>query len=411
MTSAEGISPEQKAALETLLASEPLRSVLSCLTGRGEEARIVGGAVRNTLMGIGVSDVDIATTCLPDETMRRASQAGFRPVPTGLEHGTITVVAKGRPFEVTTLREDIATDGRHATVRFGRDFAHDARRRDFTMNALMLSADGVLHDNVAGLRDLAARHVRFIGEPSARIREDYLRILRFFRFHAAYGSGDINAEGLAACIEEHNGLDGLSRERIRAELMKLVMAQGAVPALMCMIDCGLWQRVTGGIALAPRLMQLLQFQPEAPAINRLAVLAVMTRADAERLRLALKLSNAEHEALLQAASAFEALHGEPLIDAKQARRMAYRLGHAPFMLGMACTHPALEENAYSQLSATSSTPVFPLSGRDVMAAGLRAGPQVGQVLAAAEALWIKADFPQEQSALGQILAEAVAACR
>jgi len=188
------------------LREAPLRDVLAALDGAGEEARVVGGAVRNALLGEPHGDVDIATTAPPDEVIRRIEAAGFKAVPTGVEHGTVTVVADGRPFEVTTLREDVETFGRHATVAFGRDWRRDAERRDFTMNALSLSRDGTVHDYVGGLDDIAARRVRFIGDAATRIAEDYLRILRFFRFHAAYGEGALDPQGLAACIEARAGL-------------------------------------------------------------------------------------------------------------------------------------------------------------------------------------------------------------
>ena len=211
---------------------------------------MVGGAVRNTLLGLPHGDIDIATTAVPQEVMRRAEAAGFKAVPTGIDHGTITVVIAGRPFEVTTLREDVETFGRHATVKFGRDWKRDAERRDFTMNALFLSADGTVHDFVGGLGDLEKRHVRFIGDAAARIAEDYLRILRFFRFHAYYGEGAPDADGLRAAILARAGLDQLSRERVRMELMKLLVAPRAVPALAVMAEAGLLGSVLGGV---PRL--------------------------------------------------------------------------------------------------------------------------------------------------------------
>ena len=224
-----------------------LERLLDVLGRDGEEARVVGGAVRNALLGEPIHEFDIATTAVPDEVMRRATAAGFKPVPTGIEHGTITVVIEGRPFEVTTLRVDVETFGRHANVRFGRDWKADAQRRDFTMNGLSVGADGVVHDAVGGLADLRARLVRFIGDPAKRIAEDYLRILRFFRFHAAYGHGKPDTAGVAACIEGRAGLDQLSRERVRTELLKLLLAPHAAPALAVMAESGLLVPVLGGV--------------------------------------------------------------------------------------------------------------------------------------------------------------------
>src|SRR6184192_351226 len=207
------------------LTSGPAARVLGLLNGGGEEARVIGGAVRNALLNIPLGDIDIATTALPDEVVRRAKAAGIKCVPTGIHHGTVTLVVDAQPFEVTTLREDTETFGRKAKVAFGRDWIRDAERRDFTINGLSVGADGVVHDYVGGLYDIAARRVRFIGDPDRRIAEDYLRILRFFRFHAAYGEGAPDGAGVAACIAGRAGLHRLSRERIRMEMLKLLAAK------------------------------------------------------------------------------------------------------------------------------------------------------------------------------------------
>ncbi|MGL4975498.1 MAG: CCA tRNA nucleotidyltransferase, partial [Bosea sp. (in: a-proteobacteria)] len=258
-------------------------AVLSCA---GEETRIVGGAVRNSLLGLPVNDIDMATTALPEETLRRAKAAGLRAIPTGIEHGTITVIAEGRPVEVTTLRRDLETDGRHAIVAFGRDFRKDALRRDFTVNALMLDAQRQLHDEVGGLADLAEGRIRFIGEARQRITEDALRILRFYRFHAAYGHGAPDAEGRAACIAGRAGLERLSAERIRAEMLKLVVAKGAAPALTAMADDGLLLAVLGGVAQVARFEQVVQADDDIyrDPVARLAMLSVSIREDALKLR-------------------------------------------------------------------------------------------------------------------------------
>ena len=230
------------------LKTGALARLLGVLDGDGEEARVVGGAVRNALLEMPIAEIDVATTAVPDEVVKRVTAAGFKPVPTGIEHGTITVVIEKHPFEVTTLRRDVETYGRHAKVAFGRDWKVDAERRDFTINGLSATRDGTVYDYVGGLDDLAARRVRFIGDPAKRIAEDYLRILRFFRFHAAYGAGGHpDAEGLAACIAGRAGLDQLSRERVRMEMMKLLVAPHAVPTLIAMADSGLLLRVLGGV--------------------------------------------------------------------------------------------------------------------------------------------------------------------
>ncbi len=220
------------------LSDPDLQKLLSVLGADGEEARIAGGAVRNALLGREVADVDIATTSLPEESVRRAEAAGFRTVPTGLEHGTVTILAGGRPYEVTTLRADVETDGRRAKVRFGRDWKADAERRDFTINALYATADGEVVDLVGGLADLDSGTLRFIGDAEARIREDYLRILRFFRLFAWFGSGRPDAAGLRACARLKDGMARLSAERVWHELKRLLAAPDPTRAL-------LWMRQTG----------------------------------------------------------------------------------------------------------------------------------------------------------------------
>src|SRR6478735_11666496 len=214
------------------LTSGPAARVLQLLDGNGEEARVVGGAVRNALLQIPTGDIDIATTALPAEVIRRAKVAGIKSVPTGIDHGTVTLVVDGQPFEVTTLREDTETFGRKARVAFGRDWIRDAERRDFTINGLSVDADGVVHDHVGGLADIAARRVRFIGDAGQRIAEDYLRILRFFRIHAVYGVGEPDRVGYLACIGGRIGLGNLSAERVRMEMLKLMVAPGAAAGIV-----------------------------------------------------------------------------------------------------------------------------------------------------------------------------------
>src|ERR1700723_388425 len=229
------------------LTSGPTARVLALLNGDGEEARVVGGAVRNALLRIPIGDIDIATTAVPPEVIRRAKAAGIKSVPTGIEHGTVTLVVDAQPFEVTTLRQDTETFGRKAKVAFGRDWVIDAQRRDFTINGLSVDADGVVHDHVGGLDDIAARRVRFIGDPNQRIAEDYLRILRFFRFHAAHGAGEPDRAGYLACIGGRAGLATLSAERMRMEMLKLMVAQGVIGATTAMADGGLLLPILGGV--------------------------------------------------------------------------------------------------------------------------------------------------------------------
>src|SRR4051794_32089830 len=209
------------------LSTGPAARVLSLLNGEGEEARVVGGAVRNALLGVPIGDIDIATTALPAEVIRRAKAASIKSVPTGIEHGTVTLVLEGHPFEVTTLREDTETFGRKAKVAFGRDWVADARRRDFTINALSVSPDSVVHDYVGGLQDIASRRVRFIGDAAQRIAEDYLRILRFFRIHSAFGAGVPDRDGYLACVAGGGGVGALSAGRGRMGRPKTAGPRGA----------------------------------------------------------------------------------------------------------------------------------------------------------------------------------------
>src|SRR5216683_5989905 len=309
------------------LKSGPTARVLGLLNGNGEEARVVGGAVRNALLQIPAGDIDIATTALPDEVIRRARAAGIKSVPTGIEHGTVTLVVDGQPFEVTTLREDTETFGRKAKVAFGRDWIRDAERRDFTINGLSVDADSVVHDYVGGLDDIAARRVRFIGDPDQRISEDYLRILRFFRIHAAFGAGEPDREGYLACVRGRAGLASLSAERMRMEMLKLMVAEGAAVAITAMADGGLLLAIFGGVAYTGPLRamisaeRVLGWKPDA--IRRLGALAVAVTEDAKRVATRLRLTNAETKALDSMGHRWWRLAG---MDEATARRRLYRLG-------------------------------------------------------------------------------------
>jgi poly(A) polymerase len=402
------------------LREPPLRDLLAALDGAGEEARVVGGAVRNALLQEPLGDIDIATTALPDEVIRRVQAVGFKAVPTGIEHGTVTVVAAGRPFEVTTLREDVETFGRHAKVEFGRDWRRDAERRDFTMNALSASRDGVVHDYAGGLADIAARRVRFIGDAGQRIAEDYLRILRFFRFHAAYGEGAPDPVGLAACIEARAGLERLSRERVRMEMLKLVVARHAVSALAVMTETGLLEQVLGGVPLLASFANLVKLERalalEPDAIRRLGALAVSVAEDAERLRERLRLANAEYERLASMADHWRQISRR--WDQRHERELLYRLGRERFtdrvLLAWTRSSEGADDpswRALATLPARWSAPAFPLKAADFMARGVPKGPRLGAVLAAAEAAWIAAGFPYETAALAAIADAAVAETR
>lgn len=399
----------ERERLSGLLARADVTALLAALNRDGEEARIVGGAVRNALLGEPVADIDVATTCLPDETMRRARVAGFKAVPTGVEHGTVTVVIDGAPFEVTTLRRDVETDGRHAVVAFGRDFREDALRRDFTINALGLDAAGGLHDYADGLADLSVRRVRFIGAAGQRIAEDYLRVLRFFRFHARYGVGEPDQVALDACIAGRAGLDGLSRERVWAELRKLLAAPRAAETLQAMAGAGLLMPVIGGVPRLSRFSAIADGPGEGvyPAF-RLAALAVAVSEDALRLRERLRLSNAEFERVSGIAAALEALSGRgKLPDIARLRRLAHRIGADAVAGGLVLlgTDGASTE-MQALIAELAQTPPFLPTGKDVLALGVNAGPKVGQVLDAARKAWIEAGCPAARDTQLQMLGEA-----
>ena len=393
--------------------------LLGVLDRDGEEARVVGGAVRNALLGMPTAEVDVATTAVPEDVVKRVAAAGFKPVPTGIEHGTVTVVIDKQPFEVTTLRKDVETYGRHAKVEFGRDWKADAERRDFTINAMSTTGDGTVYDYTGGLDDLARRRVRFIGDPARRIAEDYLRILRFFRFHAAYGTSDHpDKAGLVACIAGRNGLDQLSRERVRMEVLKLVVAPHAVPTLISMTDAGLLLRVLGGVSYLASFKNMTKVEAaigsEPNAVRRLGALAVSIPEDAERLWKRLRLANNERERLASMGEGWGRI--SPLYGEKAAKAQLYRLRPQQFtdrvLLGWARSQATAHDpewHALATLPQRWTAPVFPLKAADFMKRGVAQGPALGAALAAAEQAWIVAGFPGDQAALGVIVEEALRA--
>ena len=369
-----------------------LQEVLAMLEAGGHQALLVGGCVRNALIGAAVTDMDIATDAVPQRVIELARTAGLKSVPTGIEHGTVTVVAAHEPHEITTFRRDVETHGRHATVEFSTRIEEDAARRDFTMNALYARADGTVLDPLGqGLADLAARHLRFVGDPDQRIREDYLRILRFFRFTAWYADPaiGIDAEGLAACAEHARGLDGLSRERVGHEMRRLLAAPDPAPALAAMEATGVLAHVLPGAdtrAIAP-LVHLEE--GTAPAfLRRLAALG--GEDPAERLRL----SKAEQRGLEKIRAALES-------DASPAA-VGYRFGAdaaTDATLIRAATLGQSMPDDWRAPIQRGAAQVFPVSAGDLMP-GLR-GPALGARLRELEARWIAENFrPTRDDLLG-----------
>ena len=398
------------------LTSGPAARVLELLNGNGEEARVVGGAVRNQLLKIPIDDIDIATTAVPTEVIRRAKAAGVKSVPTGIDHGTVTLVADGQPFEVTTLREDTETFGRKAKVAFGRDWARDAQRRDFTINGLSSDATGVVYDYVGGLDDIVARRVRFIGDPNLRITEDYLRILRFFRIHAAHGAGEPDRAGYLACIGGRAGLATLSAERMRMEMLKLMVAGGAAGAITAMADGGLLLPIFGGVAYTGPFAAMVSVERQLGLvpnpIRRLGALAVAVTEDARRLGTRLRLTNAETRTLDSMGHRWWRLAG---MDEARARRRLYRLGEERYrdrlMLAWARAGADTDSESWRVLATLPErwrAPKFPLKAADFIARGIAEGPALGHVLALAEDAWLAANFPLDATALQAIADQTVA---
>ena len=385
------IAPETAAVMDALEAA-----------GGADCARYVGGCVRNTLIGRPVSDIDIATRLAPEQVTKALAAAKLKAVPTGVEHGTVTAISGGKPFEITTLRRDVATDGRRAVVAFTDDWAEDAQRRDFTLNALYARRDGTLFDPTGhGAADARAGRIVFVGEPEARVREDFLRILRFFRFFAWYGAGPADAAALAACEALRGELATLSAERVSKELLKLLGADDPREAVALMARTG----VLGEVLPAP--IDLARFNGvvaieedqlfENDPVLRLAALLPDDQIGAVQFAERLRLSNAQRDRISAALSPTPAF--KSWMSPREIRRNLYRLGPEPFRdraklawarAGRTATTP--QWRGMIALGEGWSAPAFPLTGEDVIAAGVPKGPMVGQVLREVEEWWIDHDF-------------------
>ena len=376
------------------------------------EGRFVGGAVRNALSGWPVGEIDIAVPMPPEETLRRLEIAAIKAVPTGLEHGTITAIVNGHPFEITSLRRDVETDGRHATVVFTDDWEEDAARRDFTMNALYATVDGEIFDFHGGVQDLIAGRVRFVGDPRERIREDYLRILRLFRFHAWYGKGDMDPEALRAAADAKAGLARLSGERIAKEMLRLLECQNPAPALRLMAASGVLPEILPYALQLTRLEHLVLIEVEnhlAPdPLLRLAALLPDDVAVAIAVGERLKLSGAERARLEGLAGSGEKIPA--YLSASDVRRLLYRVGASRFrdrvLVSWAAGPRGASQIQWRMLLSIADgweRPRFPLTGRDAIAAGVVEGPEVGRILAALEAWWLAEDFMPDETALREKL--------
>ncbi len=380
--------------------------VFSVLEQGGYQARVVGGAVRNTLLGVEISDIDFATTALPEQVIALAQKQDIHYIPTGLAHGTVSLVIDGEVFEITTLRIDQQADGRHAVVSFTDDWAADAMRRDFTVNALYVNADGTLFDPLGGFPDIAKGRVAFIGEAKARIEEDYLRILRFFRFYAQYGLGDIDRVGYRACIAGGQGLRQISGERILVELMKMLVAPRGAEAVRAIFDSGL----VGAMQLpVPRLARFLtmialeeEIAQEPNALSRLGALFVDVPEDITRLDKRLRLSKQQKQCLAW----FAMLPFEDWFEAQALREFLYYNGSEAAQMQLVRfllnRHAELKVSDYQPVFAEIAQwqkPRFPIAGQDLIARGFKSGFALGQVLKTLERRWVKSGFTLSKQAL------------
>jgi poly(A) polymerase len=383
------------------LDGKATRTLIAALDAGGIDFRFVGGAVRDALLGRKVSDIDVATPAMPEDVVRAVEAAGLKAIPTGIAHGTVTAMVGRQPFEVTTLRRDVETDGRHAVVAFTDDWRADAARRDFTMNALYADRDGAITDFFGGEADARAGRVRFIGDPAQRIAEDALRILRFFRFHAWYGRGPLDSDGLAAGTRLAATIDRLSGERIRVELFKTLAAPDPGPVCQAMIDAGVMAHTVPSALALDRLSAMVALEGTLglPA-DPLRRLAALTGAPSAALLLSLKdrlkLSNRDEAHL-------KALGGYGARVALAARRSYGQAlyGAAPAWVRDAVMLAEVDPVTLADLIRFIQgwrEPKFPVTGADLKQAGIEAGPGMGRALAELERWWIAADFAPDKAA-------------
>jgi len=378
------------------LEAPATRAVMAALQAAGgpDCARFVGGCVRNSLLGRPVDDIDIATRLRPEQTMAALKTAGLKAVPTGLEHGTVTGVSEHKPYEITTLRRDVETDGRRAVVAFTEDWAEDAARRDFRLNALYADAAGTVFDPTGGgLADAAEGRIVFVGEAETRIREDYLRILRFFRFQAWYGRGEPDATGLAACAALKSGMARLSAERVSKELLKLLAAPDPRPAVRAMAETGVLDQVLPQAQPLAMFDALCEASPDP--VLRLSALLPEDADTVVRIAGDLRLSNAVRDRLAAAVADGPAV--TPGMTDAEARAAIYRLGRAAFedRLSRAEAARGGDGAGLRRLAAEWTAPKMPVGGRDLARLGLKPGPETGRILKAFEDAWIAEDFPDD----------------
>ncbi len=414
---------DRRLELQPWMTAPETVAVMAALSAAGGEARFVGGCVRDALLGRPVADIDIATHEPPERVMNLLGRAGIKAIPTGIKHGTVTAIVGPRHFEITTLRRDVETDGRHARVEYTDDWTADAARRDFTMNAMFCAADGRVFDAFGGWDDLQARRVRFVGEPEARIREDVLRLLRFFRFHAHYGSPPADDKALAACEALAHLLPTLSGERVRAETLKLLQAADPAAVVDLMRTHDVLGRFLPEATNIARLRALVTIEGATPRdlvrrgdpLRRLAALLDGSEVSALAVATRLRLSKADRDRLVGLAD------GEtptPELDAAARRRLVYRLGAERFrdraLIGWAARVAAgsmpdrRDTDGWLDLLRLAhewQPPRFPLRGRDAVRLGVSPGPEVGRLMDALKEWWIAGDFTADRAACMEKLKE------
>jgi poly(A) polymerase len=390
------------------LTATSTRAVIAALEARGGRgvARFVGGAVRNAVMGLGVDDVDIATPLTPQAVIEALDAAGLKHVPTGLTHGTVTAIAQRTPFEITTLRRDVSTDGRNATVAFTDDWHEDAMRRDFRLNALYADPDGTIFDPTGeGLADAREGRIVFVGDAETRIREDYLRILRFFRFHAWYGRGEADPTALTACAAQKDGMVRLSAERVWKELYKLLGARDPVPAVRLMNETGVLQLVLPAATVTEQFQAMAQIEDDP--LLRLASLLPDDAATARDVASKLRLSNAHRDRLVAVFGNSPPLYAH--MTEADGRRAIYSIGWQTFRDRLMLIWAKSPPSPISLLSKLEGwiPPVFPIGGKDVLERGVKPGPRVQQILKEVEEWWVANDFPDDAGLIAGRLNHAV----
>lgn len=399
--------------IQPLMTTVETRAVLAALTADGEPARFVGGCIRDTILGNPIGDIDIATPAPPDTVVARLTAAGIKSIPTGIDHGTITAVIGAAHFEITTLRHDVETFGRHARVAFTDDWAADAGRRDFTMNALFGDADGTIYDPMGGLADLHARRVRFVGDAKARIEEDVLRLLRFFRFHAWFGRPPPDEEALTACRAMADRLPDLSGERVWSELRRILLAPDPAAALDLMAENGVLDHVLpearprARLAALGRLEDRLGLEPDV--VRRLISAIDVTSDGASALARRLRLSNKERSRIVSNAEIPDSLTS--VMNERKSRAALYRLGPDLFkdvvLIGWAGDGAAAWAEPW-RIGETWVPPEFAVTGADALALGIAKGPEVGRLLRRVEEWWIGEDFQPDRAVCLRRLRDAAA---